>query len=60
MNAELDTLMNNVMSILGDGAAGFQEIAGAVQHAREEIDGAYNAIHMIESALSDAAARHSG
>lgn len=57
---ELDNLMASAAQILGEGAAGFQEVAGAIQHAKEEVDGAFNALALIERALHDAAARHQG
>lgn len=57
---ELDNLMASATQILGVGAAGFQEVAGAIQHAKEEVDGAFNALALIERALNDAAARHQG
>lgn len=60
VKVQIEQLGAQAAQILGEGAAGFQEVQAAVQYALSEVDGTYNALAMLESALNDAATRHSG
>lgn len=56
--AELQNLTAQAADILGQGATGFNEVAGAIQHAVQALGDAYNALFNAESVTMAVADRH--
>lgn len=56
----LDSALEQAVMILGNDAAGAQAVQGAIQAAKQEIDGGYSMVQEVENQLEQAANRHLG
>ena len=56
----LDSALEQAVMILGTDAAGAQAVQGAIQAAKQEIDGGYSMVQEVENQLEQAANRHLG
>ncbi|MEU7787688.1 hypothetical protein [Amycolatopsis sp. NPDC049159] len=52
---ELDQAMNTASTLLGSSGTGLQAVQGAIQAAKQEIDGAYSMVQEVENQLEQAA-----